>query len=413
MVEPRTGGRWSSLALPVVTPGPYDAAMASIKKRMTAGGQTRWDARVRIGAKVITKTHRTRELAQTWARQQEDAARSGEWSDPSLAKQSLADYGAAWIDTRRVRQGQPLAPRTKEVYIDLLERRMESIGAVELRHLTPEVVRKWYADQPPGPYTAKGYRLLRSICATAVDDGILRRQPCRIDGGGRESSPERPLITPDELASLVQAADPRLRALVLLAGWCGLRSGELLALERRHFDLLHRVVHVDQSVQSLKGQGRTLLPTKSDAGQRAVDMPVLVAEACTVHLHEYVTAPPTSPFAVGRSKRPVQPRTLWRWWNDARVATGLGHYHFHDLRHAAGTMAAWTGATQAEIQARLGQASGAAAARYQHAAKERNRDLADALDAIARGEFTRRIQLRPRDGRAMDTETTEAQEDAG
>lgn len=365
--------------------------MATIKKRTTAGGQTRWDARVRIGSKVLTRTHRTKELAQAWARQQEDAARSGEWVDPRLAQQTLADYAAGWLE------GRKLGPRTRVAYLDLLERRIgPTLGDVELRHLTPELVRRWYVNQPDGPYTAKGYRLLRSICATAVDDGILRRQPCRIDGAGKESSPERPLIPPDDLAALVMAAEARARALILLAGWCGLRRGELLALERRDFNMLKGTVTVARSVQWLDGQGRTVLPTKSDAGQRTVDMPALVAAAVEAHLDDFTAASSTAVFAVGKSKRPVSPRTLWRWWDDARKEIGHPEYHFHDLRHAAGTMAAWTGATQREIMAYLGHGSTQAAARYQHAAQERGQDLAAALDAIARGDFDRPTAIKPK-----------------
>jgi hypothetical protein len=73
-------------------------------------------------------------------------------------------------------------------------------------------------------------------------------------------------------------------------------------------------------------------------------------------------------------------------------------------------MAAWTGATQKEIMDRLGHASPAAAARYQHVAHDRSRDLADALDAVARGEFQRPTSIRSREGRAMAPGTTKAQE---
>jgi hypothetical protein len=51
---------------------------------------------------------------------------------------------------------------------------------------------------------------------------------------------------------------PRLRALVFLAGFCGLRPGELLGLERRDIDLLHRVVHVRRQAHEITGQGRVL-----------------------------------------------------------------------------------------------------------------------------------------------------------
>jgi integrase len=42
---------------------------------------------------------------------------------------------------------------------------------------------------------AKAYRLLRAILNTAADDGLIRRNPCRIKGAGQEKSPERPVLT--------------------------------------------------------------------------------------------------------------------------------------------------------------------------------------------------------------------------
>jgi hypothetical protein len=60
----------------------------------------------------------------------------------------------------------------------------------------------------------------------------------------------------------------------------------------------------------------------------------------------------------------------------------LAGLRFHDLRHAAGTPAARTGATAKELMARLGHSSSRAAMIYQHAAEERDRLIAERLDAM-------------------------------
>ena len=57
--------------------------------------------------------------------------------------------------------------------------------------------------------------------------------------------------------------------------------------------------------------------------------------------------------------------------------------HFHDLRHAAATLAVQTGATLKDTMARLGHASPRAALIYQHAASDRDHAIARALDAAA------------------------------
>jgi hypothetical protein len=54
-----------------------------------------------------------------------------------------------------------------------------------------------------GPGTvAKAYRLIKSIFATAVEDGLIRRNPCRIKGASAEKSPERPVLTVAEVYAL-------------------------------------------------------------------------------------------------------------------------------------------------------------------------------------------------------------------
>jgi hypothetical protein len=55
------------------------------------------------------------------------------------------------------------------------------------------------------------------VLNTAVDDELIRRNPCRIEGAGTESTRERPVATPDQVEALVTAMPERWKALVLLA----------------------------------------------------------------------------------------------------------------------------------------------------------------------------------------------------
>jgi integrase len=58
---------------------------------------------------------------------------------------------------------------------------------------------------------------------------------------------------------------------------------------------------------------------------------------------------------------------------------GLTGFHFHDLRHTGNTLAAGTGASLADLMARMGHGSARAALIYQHATKQRDATIADAL----------------------------------
>jgi integrase len=67
----------------------------------------------------------------------------------------------------------------------------------------------------------------------------------------------------------------------------------------------------------------------------------------------------------------------------SRLLEGL---HFHDLRHTGNTLAAQSGASLADLKARMGHNSDRAALIYQHATRDADRKIADALDARVRAE---------------------------
>ncbi len=166
---------------------------------------------------------------------------------------------------------------TKQGYRTLLRRNIEpSIGQYALAEITPSVVRDWYSKVTVNAgrdQAAKSYRLLRAVLNTAVDDELIGRNPCRIRGGGAEHADERPMIDAELVFRLADAITPRLRALVIVAGFVGLRTGELLGLRRCDVDLYNRRLTVLVQAQQIVGKGRIVTGPKSEAGQRTVSLP--------------------------------------------------------------------------------------------------------------------------------------------
>lgn len=101
--------------------------------------------------------------------------------------------------------------------------------------------------RPALPVTAaKAYRLLRGILGTAIVDELITRNPCVVKVASQERSPERPMLSIAEVDALAAAMPDPWRIAVELAAWCHLRLGEVLGLERRDVDLLHRRIHVER-----------------------------------------------------------------------------------------------------------------------------------------------------------------------
>lgn len=250
--------------------------------------------------------------------------------------------------------------------------------------LVPSRVRSWNAQLQDRPATAaNAYRLLGAICRTAVDDGVLGRSPCRVKGAASEHSPERPTITIPELNSAVQAAAEKWRLAILLAAWCQLRRGEVLGLQRKDVDELHGTITIRRAVVMDSATGKPIIgKPKTEAGRRTVAIPPNVTESLAAHLESH--AGPVWLFP--GPEESAHPRALTFAWAKARRAPGRRDVHFHDLRHSGLTWAAATGATTAELMARAGHSSPATALRYQHASKDRDRVLAEALGQLAQAD---------------------------
>lgn len=317
----------------------------------------------------------------------------GDWFDPAAGQLLLAEYAKEWIEHRRIR-GRPLAPRTRELYRWLLRKHvLPHLGEIELRRLTDEAVRRWHRDLigPSGPgavTAAKAYRLLHAICASAVEERHVSRNPCVIRGASSESSPERPIIGIPLVFALADAVGRRWRALVLLAAFCGLRFGELAALQRQDIDLEAATVTVRASVAELPRGVRHVGPPKSEAGRRSVTVPDAILDDLRRHLAQFVTAAAHASVFLGPKGGPLRNANFGRSiWRPATEKVGIPGLHFHDLRHVSATLAAATGASTRELMRRIGHSSPDAALRYQHATQERDVVIANALSDMIRAAF--------------------------
>ena len=187
-----------------------------------------------------------------------------------------------------------------------------------------------------------------------------------------------------ELGVLTEAMPEKLRLMVTLASWCALRLGEIVELRRGDVDLSQEVIRIRRAAVRTRGAYSITTP-KSDAGVRDVAIPPHVIPLIEAHLAKHVDRGRDSLIFPADNGGHLQPSTLYRHWYRARDAAGRPDLRFHDLRHSGAVLAAEEGATIAELMARLGHSSPAAAMRYQHAAAGRDREIAARLSKRAGG----------------------------
>ena len=177
---------------------------------------------------------------------------------------------------------------------------------------------------------------------------------------------------------------PRLRASVYIAAWCALRYGELAELRRKDIDVANRQIKVRRAVTFPPG-GPVVGPPKSEAGYRDVSIPPHIWPIIEEHLEEWVRPGQNTLLFPGEARGHMWHSVMGTYFAKAKKAAGREDLKWHDLRHTGATLAAQVGATTAELQARLGHSTSVAAQLYQHAAKDRDRQIAERLSRLVDG----------------------------
>jgi len=368
---------------------PRDRGTGAVRK-LPSG---RWQARMLVnGRHVSLGSYAQKADANAALRDALGRQDTGTWVDPREGRITFGRYADEWIAGRH-----DLAMRTRNDYEDLLRLHLKpAFGATPLADISVLAVRRWWSlsSGPDGHGRApKTYRLLRAVLNTAVEDGLIPRNPCRIKGAGADNTPERPTVTVGQVYAIAEAIVPRYRGLVLLAAFTSLRFGELRALRRKRLDLGRATVLVapeDGNVQRDRSGAAHFTRPKSRAGARTVAIPAPIVEEMRVHLALVGDhGPEALVFPADKSAdgmRPFHAEAFGRQWRKALATVdGLPDgLVFHDLRHTGNTLAAGTGASTRELMVRMGHASPRAALIYQHASAERDKAIAEALGAQIR-----------------------------
>ncbi|MFF9687283.1 tyrosine-type recombinase/integrase [Streptomyces sp. NPDC014623] len=347
----------------------------------------RWQARYRDPAtgqlRSAEQTYATKTDADVALTHIEADISRGQWEDPDKGVVPFTTYADAWLRDRK------LADRSRERNEAVIRLHITpTFGSGSLADVTTSRVRAWrgklLAAGVGEPTVVKAYQVLRAIMNTAVDDELIRRNPCRVKGADRYDVPERPVLTVAEVYAAADAIAPRYRLLVLLAAFTTLRFGELASLRRRDIDTVGRVVLV-QRAQAEMQNGRLFdKAPKSAAGVRPVAFPDEILPDVIEHLERYAGAGRDGHIFLGPQGGQLRRSNFRDDWIKARKAAGISaDVHFHDLRHTGNNLVAATASTR-ELMTRMGHSTARAALIYQHMTADRDRAIADRLGAMIR-----------------------------
>lgn len=370
-----------------------------VERRVAANKTVTYRARYAMpDGSRFSRTLATRMDAEAWLATERSLIDRDKWTPPPQRKiadarrRREASYNTVKTFAERYLRERGLRPTTVHNYQGLLATRINPYFAeMPLKNVTLSEIKAWRASLNPKTEAtnAAAYRLLRSLLQAAEEEELIDRAPPKIRGAG--SAQVRRIAVPatlDEIAVITDAMPERLRLLIVLAAFVGLRQGELLELRRSDVDGVTGRIKVSRKVDkdvvagaggACRHCGRVISAPKTASGVRTVHVPPPFLPMLQKHLLEHAAASPSGLLFPGDRTDHVSVRYLMDRYRPARKAAGRPDLTIHHLRHTALTLAGQHGATAAELQARAGRASQAAMAIYQHATLDRDKKLADAI----------------------------------
>jgi len=339
-------------------------------------------------------TFATKMEAEGWLLSERRGIDGGTWTPPKAEPEesvpaeeadacplpTLAEWSQQWLSQRELRA------TTRDGYERLLANHiLPPLGALPLDALSRTRLRTWYAGLNPKTPRArsKAYSLLRSILNAAIDAELIAGpNPCQIRGAGVSARVHKiEPLTAEQLEALVMGMPERLQLAVLLGCWGALRYGEIAELRRKDIDMTHAIVKVRRGVTWTNGKA-SVGPPKTSAGIRDVHLPAFLAPALADHLARFAQPGAEGLLFPSATGHHIWASTFAKPFREAREAAGRSDLRVHDLRHTGAVLAAQTGATLAELMARLGHTTPAMAMRYQHAATGADQRIARKLDQL-------------------------------
>ena len=321
--------------------------MASITKRITPAGSTKWRARYRDfeGAEHVRHFDKQKD-AKAWLLDMESSIADGTWADPARGKQTVGVMAQTWLASHP--DWTPSTRARNESIVRLhINPRWEK---VPLANMQPESIQKWVSSIELAPGSV---RKIASALTSILDLAVVHRR-LGVNPAAQVARPKQPLsrrryLTGHQLELMADNAGSW-QDLVLVLGYTGLRFGELAALRVRDVDLVKRRLNIAASVTEVNGRMEWGDP--KDHQRRSVPYPDFLDAAMELRTGGrpedalvWCTSVGT-PLRIGNVRRD--------WFDAAAKAAGVEGLTPHELRHTAASLAVAAGASVLAVQRMLG-----------------------------------------------------------
>ena len=266
-------------------------------------------------------------------------------------------------------------------------------GQRKINEITTKDVIAWqnellaYRDKKHKPYSQSYLKTLHNQLSAIFNHAVrfydLRSNPAAKAGNmGTEERKEMLFWTKEEYQrfSEVMMDKPVSYYAFQMLYWCGIRRGELLALTPADFDFENSTVRINKSYQRLHGEDVITTP-KTKKSNRTIKMPKFLCEEMQDYLKML--------YGLKEKERifPITKSYLHHEMDRGAKEAGVKRIRIHDLRHSHISLLIDMGFSAVAIADRVGHESIEITYRYAHLFPSKQKEMADKLDDLEKGEF--------------------------
>ena len=257
---------------------------------------------------------------------------------------------SSWFNAQKIN----LKPSSIIKYQNLIENHiLPELGHRKLRELNADALYAFLdAQQKCGNKKTGGMLstsslqtmlyILNATIKYAASQNMISYFSIRLTSTGKETTPIQILEQHEEdaLDHYLSSNICRRNLGIMLSLYCGLRIGEVCALQWTDIDTNKGILYVRRTAQRITNRGgktKTELfvgSPKSKSSIRAIPVPSFLVPIIYILAQE---EPPDTYILTGLINKPLEPRTFQYYFNQVLDVTGIKKTKYHTLRHTFAT----------------------------------------------------------------------------
>lgn len=195
---------------------------------------------------------------------------------------TFEDYAAKWFEVCKASRGI----QTRAMYKNIIDNHIDYLKNKKLKNITKSDIQLQINKNNDKPRICEIQLItIKQILETAVDDGLIVKNPCKgIELPRRVVKEKRPLTEIEKNALKESKLSDLEKAFIYILYGCGLRPGELYALTRKDVDIKNKELSINKSI-TFEGKNPVVVFPKTNSGIRIIPIPDITLKVLETYLN--------------------------------------------------------------------------------------------------------------------------------